>query len=49
MLACGRSNNELDCTKLLSYFPEVPEIHKSMDLLFGRMKAAGVQPRSKKA
>jgi len=48
VLKAGRSNNELDCTKLLKEFPEVPEIKKSMDMLFGRMKAAGIKPRPKK-
>jgi len=47
VLKAGRSNNELDCGKLLGYFPDVPEIHKSMDALFGRMKAAGIKPRPK--
>jgi len=49
VLAAGRSNNELDCSKLLSMCPAVPEVHKSMDALFGRMKAAGIKPLPKRA
>jgi nucleoside-diphosphate-sugar epimerase len=47
VLKAGRSNNELDCAKLLSHFPDVPEIHASMHALFARMKAAGIKPRPK--
>jgi hypothetical protein len=48
VLKSGRSNNELSCAKLLREFPQVPPIHRSMDLLFARMRDAGVQPRPRK-
>jgi len=43
ILAAGRSNNELNVDKLLSVV-EVPEIHKSLDALFQRMKTKGIKP-----
>lgn len=38
VLKAGRSNNELDATKLLHEFPEVPHIHDSIHQVFERMK-----------
>ena len=37
ILAAGRSNNELDVTKLKSEYPELMEIHESCEKLFERM------------
>eukprot|EP00698_Gefionella_okellyi_P008630 TRINITY_DN2148_c0_g1_i2.p1 TRINITY_DN2148_c0_g1~~TRINITY_DN2148_c0_g1_i2.p1 ORF type:complete len:309 (-),score=79.26 TRINITY_DN2148_c0_g1_i2:56-946(-) len=47
ILAAGRSNNELNVDKLLAVEP-VPEIHATLEQLFQRMKARGIQPRPKK-
>jgi 3,5-epimerase/4-reductase len=55
ILKAGRSNNELDTTKLSAAFPEVPHIKKGIIGVFERMKAQfdkdGFQPpkRAKKA
>merc|ERR1712188_309339 len=37
ILAAGRSNNELDVTKLKSEYPELMEIHEACEKLFERM------------
>jgi dTDP-4-dehydrorhamnose reductase len=37
ILKAGRSNNELDCSKLLKEFPKIPHILDSMELVFQRM------------
>eukprot|EP00030_Apusomonadida_sp_AF-17_P000715 a175909_836.p1 GENE.a175909_836~~a175909_836.p1 ORF type:complete len:312 (+),score=144.18 a175909_836:43-936(+) len=47
ILACKRSNNTLDTTKITAEFPEIPEIHDAMRACFLRMKAnidAGIKP-----
>jgi 3,5-epimerase/4-reductase len=38
ILAAGRSNNELDVSKLLRLYPNISEIHVGMRALFERMK-----------
>jgi len=38
ILKAGRSNNELDVSKLLAKYPDLPEIHKSLECLFERMQ-----------
>jgi hypothetical protein len=37
-LAAGRSNNELDVSKLLQHYPNIQEIHVGMRALFERMR-----------
>jgi 3,5-epimerase/4-reductase len=37
ILKAGRSNNELDASKLTTLYPDIPEIHASMKLVFQRM------------
>eukprot|EP00698_Gefionella_okellyi_P009896 TRINITY_DN2540_c0_g1_i1.p1 TRINITY_DN2540_c0_g1~~TRINITY_DN2540_c0_g1_i1.p1 ORF type:complete len:309 (-),score=41.19 TRINITY_DN2540_c0_g1_i1:874-1755(-) len=44
VLQAGRSNNELNVSKLVAEFPEILPIQESLRNLFLRMKAAGVQP-----
>eukprot|EP01132_Coremiostelium_polycephalum_P009291 gene9291-11387_t len=39
ILKAGRSNNELDASKLLSLYPDIPNIKDSILLLFNRMKS----------
>lgn len=38
ILAAGRSNNELDATKLIKAFPQIEHIKPAMEKLFQRMK-----------
>jgi len=38
ILKAGRSNNELDVTKLKSEYPQLLEVHEAMDKVFQRMK-----------
>lgn len=38
ILAAGRSNNELDVSKLLEHYPHIQEIHVGMRALFERMR-----------
>lgn len=38
ILKAGRSNNELDTSKLLNEFPDIPSIHESMIGVFERME-----------
>jgi len=38
ILKAGRSNNELDVSKLLSEYPDLPEIHKALEQMFIRMR-----------
>jgi nucleoside-diphosphate-sugar epimerase len=47
ILKCGRSNTNLDVSKLLKLYPDVPEIHVAMEECFKRMVAAGVKPEPK--
>ncbi len=42
ILKAKRSNNELDVTKLLGEFPEIPPIHESIHTLFYKMKQSQV-------
>jgi len=39
ILAAGRSNNELDCSKLKALYPQLHSIHDAVENLFMRMKA----------
>lgn len=39
ILACKRSNNTLDVSKLQALYPHVPEVHDAMRAVFTRMKA----------
>lgn len=48
ILACKRSNNHLDTTKLVSQFPDIPDAKTALRACFARMKAkmdAGEIPR----
>jgi len=45
ILKAGRSNNELDSSKLLKEYPNLPEVHVSMDQVFQRM--AKIHPNHK--
>jgi len=38
ILAAGRSNNELDTSKLTALYPDIQDIHTGMRALFARMK-----------
>lgn len=38
ILAAGRSNNELDASKLKALYPDIQDIHTGMRALFARMK-----------
>ena len=38
ILKAGRSNNELDATKLLKEFPDIPPIYESVEACFKRMR-----------
>ena len=38
VIKAPRSNNELDCSKLLALYPALPPILDSMDAVFQRMK-----------
>ncbi|KNC52227.1 NRS/ER protein [Thecamonas trahens ATCC 50062] len=40
ILACKRSNNTLDTSKLTAIYPDIPEVHDAMRAVFTRMKAA---------
>jgi len=45
ILKAGRSNNQLDVTKLIAEFPNIPDIKTSMELVFQRM-AQNIKNRS---
>jgi len=47
ILAAGRSNNELDCSKLKAAYPELHSIKEAVESLFLRMKAK--MPKDAKA
>jgi 3,5-epimerase/4-reductase len=38
ILKAGRSNNQLDQSKLLAEYPDLPEIHKALEQMFQRMR-----------
>ncbi len=44
ILKAGRSNNELDASKLLEQFPDIQPISTAIIGVFERMQAAGVKP-----